>query len=165
MYVVLYLVNRQQSGVAVEETIRYDANGQVIAVDYTFHELQGDSNNVQRYQGTITRLDYERLAASLQRPSLPFDSFIKVLRPFMMGHHAHQNIPEAFYLLDTDRSGIIDIGELAAFMPVIRPDANPYMLLHHVEKADKNGDYKLSYDEFNALLLAGVGRDIVLGRV
>ncbi|CAF1408678.1 unnamed protein product [Didymodactylos carnosus] len=83
----------------------------------------------------------------------------------MMGPQASQDIPEAFRLLDTDRSGTIDIGELAAFMPVIRPEATPYMLLHHVEKVDKNGDYKLNYDEFNALVLAGVGRDIVLGRL
>jgi Ca2+-binding EF-hand superfamily protein len=68
----------------------------------------------------------------MNKKTLPFDSFAKVLRPFMMGKHASEDIPEAFRLLDTDHSETIDIGELAAFMPVIVPDANPHMLLHHV---------------------------------
>ncbi len=50
-------------------------------------------------------------------------------------------------------------------MPVIVPDANPYMLLHHVQKADKNCDYKLNLQEFTDLINQGVGRDITLGRL
>ncbi|CAF4443208.1 unnamed protein product, partial [Adineta steineri] len=32
----------------------------------------------------------------------------------------------------------IDIGELAIFMPVIIPNASPYTLLHHIQKADQS---------------------------
>jgi len=83
----------------------------------------------------------------------------------MLVHHAADDIPEAFRLLDTDHSGTIDIGELAAFMPVIVPDGNPHMLLHHVQKVDKNHDYKFNLAEFTELIKHGVGRDITLGRL
>ncbi|CAF1569665.1 unnamed protein product, partial [Adineta steineri] len=68
-------------------------------------------------------------------------------------------------LLDADHSGTIDIGELAIFMPVIMPNASPYMLLHHIQKADKNCDYKLNLQEFTLLINQGIGRDIALGRL
>ncbi len=50
-------------------------------------------------------------------------------------------------------------------MPVIVPDGNPHMLLHHVQKVDKNHDYKLNLAEFTELIKHGVGRDIALGRL
>lgn len=148
--------------IRVDETIHH-SGGQIVEVDYVYNEIHnGDTRN---YRVAIKRQDYERLAATINKPTIPFDSFTKVLRPFMMGKHASEDISEAFRLLDTDHSGTIDIGELAAFMPVIVPDANPYMLLHHVQKADKNNDYKLNLQEFTALINAGVGRDIALGRL
>ncbi|CAF0963950.1 unnamed protein product [Rotaria sp. Silwood1] len=82
----------------------------------------------------------------------------------MIGQQTFKDIPEAFRLLDTDQSSTIDIGELAIFMPILRSEATPYMLLRHIKLSDKDGDYELNYDEFNALLLAGLGQDIILGR-
>ncbi len=113
----------------------------------------------------FNRQEYDRLAANMDKPTLPFDKFLKVLRPFMLGKHAADGIPEAFRLLDADHSGTIDIGELAAFMPVIVPDGNPYILLHHVQKVDQNHDYKLNLAESTVLINRGVGRDITLGRL
>jgi len=99
----------------------------------------------------------------MNKSTIPFDSFAKVLRPFMMNKHTSEDISEAFRLLDTDHSGTIDIGKLATFMPLIVPDANPYMLLHHVQKTDKNFDYKLNLEEFTSLINQRVGCDITLG--
>jgi hypothetical protein len=152
-----------QSEVRVDETIHH-SGGKIAEVDYVYVETRANGE-VRDYRVAIKRQDYEQLASKIKTPTLPFDSFAKVLRPFMMGKHASEDIPEAFRLLDADHSLTVDIGELAAFMPVIMPDANPHMLLHHVQKADKNGDYKLNLDEFTALITQGVGRDIALGRL
>ena len=149
--------------IRVDETV-HQAAGRVSEISYVYTETKanGESKN---YNVTIKRQEYERFAATLNKPTLAFDSFVQVLRPFMMGKHASEDIPNAFRILDTDHSGTIDIGELAAFMPVIVPNANPYMLLHHVQKADKNGDFKLNLNEFTELINQGVGRDITLGRL
>ena len=149
--------------IRVDETIHQRA-GRIIEVDYEYQETRA-YGEIRKYRVAIKRPEYERLAAKMNKPTLSFDHFAKVLRPFMMGQHASEDIPEAFHLLDADRSGTIDIGELAAFIPVIVPDANPYMLLHHVQKADKNGDLKLNLQEFTTLINQGVGRDIALGRL
>jgi Ca2+-binding EF-hand superfamily protein len=149
--------------IRVDETV-HQAGGRIVEVEYVYNE-QRANGETQSYRVGVTRQGYENIAAKIKKPTLPFDSFVKVLRPFMMGHHAAENIPEAFHLLDSDHSSTIDIGELAAFMPAIVPDANPYLLLHHVQKADKNCDYKLNLEEFTALIKQGVGRDIALGRL
>ncbi|UJR19405.1 hypothetical protein I4U23_022535 [Adineta vaga] len=149
--------------IRVDETVHWKAN-QIVAVDYVYTETR--KNGEQRdYHVAIKREDYERLAASITTPTMPFNNFAKVLRPFMMGKYASEDIPEAFRLLDTDHSGTIDIGELAVFMPVIIPNASPYLLLHHIQKADKNCDYKLNLEEFTELINQGIGRDISLGRL
>ena len=107
----------------------------------------------------------EKQAKTSTTAMLPFESFTKVLRPFMMGKFASDDIPEAFHTLDKDRSGTIDIGELAIILPAIVPDINPHILLHQVQKVDKNFDYKLNLQEFTDLLNQGIGRDIVVGRL
>jgi hypothetical protein len=149
--------------VRIDETVHQDG-GQVNEVDYTYVETRA-AGDTQTYRVAIKRTNYEHLATLIKKPTISFDKFVKVLRPFMMGHHAAEDIPEAFRLLDTDNSCTIDIGELAVFMPVIVPDANPHMLLHHVQKVDKNGDFKLNLAEFTDLINRGVGRDIVTGRL
>jgi hypothetical protein len=149
--------------IRVDETLHKNGD-RIVEAEYVYDEVRG-SGDARTYRVLVKRQDYERLAATITKPTLPFDKFLKVLRPFMLGRHAADDIPEAFRLLDADYSGTIDIGELAAFMPVIVPDGNPYMLLHHVEKVDKNHDYKLNLAEFTDLINRGVGRDITLGRL
>lgn len=147
----------------VEELI-HQKGGQITEVEYLYKELYSNGEE-RRYRILVKRTDYRRVAATITKPTLPFDQFVKVLKPFMIGSQAADNILEAFRLLDTDCSGTIDIGELAAFLPVIVPDANPYMLLHHIQKVDQNNDYKLNLTEFTALINQGIGRDIALGRL
>jgi len=148
--------------VQVDETL-HQTGGRIHEAEYVYNETR--NGDTRKYQVLVKRQDYERLAGAINKPTLPFDEFVKVLRPFMLGQHAEADIPEAFRLLDTDQSHTIDIGELAAFMPVIVPDGNPYMLLHHIQKVDKNNDYKLNLAEFTALINGGIGRDITLGRL
>jgi hypothetical protein len=57
------------------------------------------------------------------------------------------------------------MNELAAFLPVLEPDVNPHLLHHHIQKADRNGSYKLNLAEFTDLVNQGIGRDIALGRL
>ncbi|CAF1209818.1 unnamed protein product [Rotaria sp. Silwood1] len=148
--------------IQIDEVLHRDSIGRIVEAEYHYKETyaNGEASN---YRVAVKRSEYERSAATTQKPTLPFQQFLKVLRPFMMGRHAADDIPEAFRLLDRDYSGTIDIGELAAFMPVIVPNANPYMLLHHIQKVDKNCDYKLNLQEFTDLIKRGIGRDIALG--
>ena len=95
---------------------------------------------------------------TLQKSAFIFDTFIRVFRPFMMGKYAAQDIQQAFTLLDQDKSGHINISELPLFIPLIRPDANPHLILHYIQKQDQNHDLKLNYDEFSSITLSGIGR-------
>ncbi|CAF1478339.1 unnamed protein product [Adineta steineri] len=149
--------------VRVDETVVQQGD-RFIEVDYVYTETRKNGDQ-RKYQISVKRAEYERSAASLNKSTLSFDNFAKVLRPFMMGRFASEDIPAAFSLLDADHSGTIDIGELAIFMPIIMPNASPYMLLHHIQKADKNCDYKLNLQEFTSLINQGIGRDIALGRL
>jgi hypothetical protein len=148
--------------IRVAETFNW-VGSQINDITYQCEEIHYDGEKCN-YRVVINRADYERLAASKPGISLSFNSFTRVMRPFMLGRHAADDIPEAFRLLDSDHSGTIDITELAAFMPAIVPNANPHTLLHHVQKVDKNCDYKLSLLEFTQLIKRGIGRDLVLGR-
>lgn len=148
--------------IRVDEIIHH-ISGRINEVEYIYHEIR--HGETRDYRIEVKRGNYERLARTLNKPTLPFDSFTKVLRPFMMGKYASEDISQAFRLLDTDHSGTIDIGELAAFMPVINPDINPHILLHHIQKADQDFDYKLNLKEFTSLVNQGIGRDIALGRL
>ncbi|CAF0793952.1 unnamed protein product [Rotaria sordida] len=83
----------------------------------------------------------------------------------MKGSQATQNeIVRAFHALDTNRSGSINIDELAAFMPVIVPNGTSQMLLNHITKVDKDNNYSLDFSEFTNFIKKGIGRQLSLGR-
>jgi hypothetical protein len=136
----------------------------ITEAEYVYDEIHPNRTKRQ-YRVHVRREEFERIAATLKKPTLTFESFTKVVRPFLMGFEAVKDIPEAFQLLDADNSDTIDINELAVFMPAIVPDSNPYMLLRYFEKADTNSDYKLSLEEFTAFVEKGVIRDLALGRL
>ncbi|CAF3844254.1 unnamed protein product [Rotaria sp. Silwood1] len=136
---------------------------QITEAEYVYDEIHSNGK-IRQHHVHVKRGEFERLAASIKKPWLSFDSFMKVTRPLLMGHLAAEDIPEAFRLLDTDHSDTIDIGELAAFMPAIIPNSNSYMLLRYFQPADTNNDYTLNLDEFTAFIKKGVVRDLALGR-
>ena len=158
-------MNNANREVGIHENIQCDDNGQIIGVEYIYDELEVNTNQIQRYHAILKRSDYDQMRNTLQKSTFTFDTFIQIYRPFIMGKYAAQDIQQAFTLLDQDKSGHIDISELSSFIPLIRRDANPHLILHYIQKQDQNNDLKLNYSEFSSLILSGIGRDIIIGRV
>lgn len=152
--------------VPIKITKTYHQTGSRInAIEYNCEEHDPDLG-LMRYQLHVKRDEYERMRAKTRFNALSFDDFVKVIRPFILGTHSGTNeIYEAFRALDTDNSGTVDIGELSALLPCIIPNASPYILLHQVQKVDKNNDCKLNLQEFTDLMNLGIGRSILTNRI
>ena len=159
----------------VTENVRRNRGGQVVQIDYEFEETtvtdtgaapstgiarQGREKRNRTYDATITRQQYETLAQKISN-ALSFDAFINVLRPFIMGFYVNDELEKAFNTLDRDRSGTIHIDELSSFLPILNDTVSNDGLRNYVRKVDENFDGTMSYDEFRALVLRGIGRDII----
>ena len=161
---------------SVTETV-YRRRGQIVEIVYEYEEVRQEQveDNMQikqekrarNYQSSIKRDEYERIARRFenQRVVLPFDSFVHVLRPFMMGTYAAEEIREAFRVLDRNASNTIDLDEFLAFLPVIHPTISKETLANYVTKVTNSLDQQINFDEFNQLILRGIGRDIVCGHI
>lgn len=160
----------------ISETI-YRQNRQIIEIIYDYNEIKQEQieENMQikqekrarNYQASIKRHEYERLANKIQyqRDVLPFDTFIIILRTFMMGTYVPEEIHQAFRLLDKNSSNTIDLDELSAFVPVIHPNMAKDTLLNYIHKVSDNDDQQINFDQFKQMILKGIGRDIVCGHV
>ncbi|CAF1155792.1 unnamed protein product [Adineta ricciae] len=137
---------------------------QITEAEYVYDEILG-KGKVNQKRVHVRREVFEQIAATIKKETLPFEDFIKVVRPFLMVESALADIPEAFSLLDTDKSNSININELAVFMPAIVPNSNQYLLLRYFQPADTNNDYMLSLEEFTEFIKKGVVRDLALGRI
>ena len=162
---------------SVVETVhrRY---GRVCEIIFEYEEIRHEQRRdrvqtkgeerTRHYQASITRDDYERIAAHLgytkYRP-LSFDNFIHVLRPFMLGSYAADEIREAFRLLDRNYSNSIDVDELCALAPVIHSQVDRAALLNYIRKVTNHAGHRLDFDQFNQLILRGIGRDLVCGHI
>ena len=153
-----------QSRILVHE-VAHRKGDRISAVEYVYDEKQ--SNGKTRQQRIIVKKEnFDRVAATIKKWTIPFDSFMQVARPLLMGYHATDaDILDAFQLLDTDKSETIDINELALLMPAIVPDSNSYMLLRHFQKVDTNNDHILNLEEFTAFVKKNFVRDLALGRL
>lgn len=161
---------------SVTETV-YRRHGRITEIVYDYEEVRQEQveENLQTkqekrartYQASIKREQYEQIAEKVEteRYVLPFDSFVHVLRPFMMGSYAAEEIREAFRLLDRNASNTIDLDELAAFLPVIHPNVNKEMLTNYVTRVTNHTEQQINFDEFNQLVLRGIGRDLVCGHM
>ena len=161
---------------SVVENIHRNRAGQVVQIDYQFDETvvvetvtsgstvsiakQNREKRNRTYDATITREQYQNLVRNLKNP-LSFDAFINVLRPFIMGFYSSDELERAFSTLDRDRSGSIHIDELNTFLPILNETINGDALRDYVRKVDENFDGNMNYDEFRALVLRGIGRDII----
>ena len=160
----------------VTENIHRNRAGQIVQIDYQFEETVVIETPSNVSTGGITRHNREKrnrtydvaihrdqyLALARQYPSgLTFESFIDILRPFIMGFYMNNELERAFYTLDRDRSGSIHLEELNAFLPILNDTITGVALKNYVEKVDENFDGKLTYEEFRALVLRGIGRDII----
>lgn len=144
------------------QEIVHRENGRTTLVEYIYEEIRSHGET-HKYHVKVPRQTYEQVARTLWTETIPFDKFLKVLRPLMIGEYAADEIPHAFRILDTDNSNTIDIRELNAFVPIIAPDATPNSLLYYVRQVDRNNDNKLDLKEFTQLILKGVGRNLALG--
>jgi Ca2+-binding EF-hand superfamily protein len=160
----------------VTESVHRNRSGQVIQIDYQFDETivvetkpSGALSGIRRtnkekrnrqYDTSVTREQYQKLSRRLSI-SLSFDEFVNILRPFIMGYYTSDELERAFRALDRDRSGSINIKELNAFLPIINDTIDSDALRNYVRKVDQNFDGNLNYDEFRALVLRGIGRDII----
>ncbi|CAF1050055.1 unnamed protein product [Didymodactylos carnosus] len=143
---------------------------QILQIDYQFVETTVESvqfgltrKQEQRnrtYDATITRKEYQKIAKDVPN-ALPFDQFVEVLRPFIMGHYGSNELERAFRILDRDHSGSIHLDELANFLPILNGNATSDALKTYVRKVDQNFDGNMNYDEFRALILRGIGREII----
>ena len=162
---VNHLANQGFIEIGIHENIEYNQTGEVSGVEYVYEEREEQTNQIKRYHAILKSDEYYQMAKSSQKHALPFETFIRIFRPFMMGKYAIPDIPGAFSLLDHDKSGHIDTHELSSFIPLVRPDASPHLILHYLLKNDLNQDCQLNYQEFERLILSGIGRDIIIGKI
>ena len=158
---------------SVTENVHRNRGGQIVQIDYQFEEtviVESQSSGMltrstkerrsRTYDTIVTREQYENLIRRLSNP-LPFETFVLVLRPFIMGFYTSDELERAFQALDRDHSGTIHINELNAFLPLLNDNIDANALQTYVGKVDENFDGNMNYEEFRALVLRGIGRDII----
>jgi Ca2+-binding EF-hand superfamily protein len=158
---------------SVTETVTRQ-NGHVLEIHYEIEEVTVESvsrgittkqeKRSRTYDAIITRQQYDRLAKQL-RDALSFDNFVVVIRPFIMGHYGKSELEKAFAILDKDHSGTIHVDELSVFLPIINESATNEALKSHIRKVDADFDGNMNYDEFRAIILRGIGRDIICNHI
>ncbi|CAM2728794.1 unnamed protein product [Rotaria socialis] len=105
---------------------------------------------------------FDRFISYAPRQTISQQNFMKVVQAIMMGSNATDcDIREAFSILDTDRSGTLDVSELAKVIPAIMPGTTSNTLYTMIRRYDKNGDNTLNLNEFIRLVKGDLGRDIV----
>lgn len=160
----------------VTETVHRNRSGQIVQIDYLFEETvvieaannfasggitrQNREKRTRTYDVSIHRDQYQSLARQ-HALGFSFESFLDVLRPFIIGHYANNELERAFYTLDRDRSGTIHLDELSAFLPILNDSITVHALKNYIRQVDENVDDRLTYEEFRALVLRGIGRDII----
>ncbi|CAM4883459.1 unnamed protein product [Rotaria socialis] len=158
----LKFIMSDSSQLRVQE-ILHRKDDKITSVEYVYDEFL-PKNKTRQHRVIIKRDEFEHIAAVNKKPWFTFENFTKITRPLLMADDAAEDIPEAFQLLDLDKSDKIDLNELAVFMPAIVPNSNPYMMLRYFQPADTNNDYGLNLDEFTTFIKKGVIRDLALGR-
>lgn len=158
---------------SVTENVRRNRSGQIVQIDYQFEEtvvVESQSSGTltrsskerrsRTYDTIVTREQYDKLIRRLSNP-LSFETFVLVLRPFIMGFYTSDELERAFQALDRDHSGTIHINELNTFLPLLNDTIDSNALRTYVQKVDENFDGNMNYEEFRALVLRGIGRDII----
>lgn len=163
----------------ITESVYRNRAGQITQIDYSFDETlvietpETSSSSITRqnrekrnrsYDVKITRELYQNIA-DRHRNALGFEAFVDVLRPFIMGFYAEDELEQAFRKLDRDRSGSIHLDELNNFLPILNDTVDNNALQEYVRKVDENFDGNMTYDEFRTLVLRGIGRDIICNHI
>jgi hypothetical protein len=149
--------------------------GKINKIDYQFGEVSvkylsvGMGNLTERHSQisdiSIERKQYNQLAKRTPN-SLSFDQFITVLRPFMMGYYQHDQLEQAFQVLDEDQLGIIHIKQFLTFFTIIDGCITTDTIKEYIQKFDINNKNEyLNYDQFRTFVLKGIGRDIIFKQI
>ena len=82
-----------------------------------------------------------------------------------MGSYKEHELDIAFDLLDRNQSNTIDLDELVSFLIIISPDITKDMLLRYINQEEITENQRLNFNQFNDLVLRGLGKDIVCGHI
>lgn len=163
---------------SVTETI-YRESGQIIKLIYDYEEIDDkievDSSTESRirrrqqrhFQAKVNRYEYERLNDNDVSDAyrLPFDTFIRLLRPIMMGTYTGEELREVFQLLDIGQTGTINVNFLCDLLSFHDTLITSDILLEYAGRDRINTNQELDFDEFSYIILRGIGRDIVCGHI
>ncbi len=59
----------------------------ITAAEYVYDEFQGNGKTRQ-HRVIVKKEEFENIAATIKKWTIPFESFTKVTRPLLMGHYA-----------------------------------------------------------------------------
>ena len=155
-YTVTETITRIQAKI---DAISYEFEA-LDATQATFGIAKSSEKRSRIFEMTVTREQYNQMARQHSN-LLPFDNFILVLRPFMMGFYQNNELEQAFNILDSNKSGQINLEQLGAFLPIITENVTINDLKNYIEKVNLNNIERLTYDDFRTLTLKGIGRDII----
>lgn len=160
-YTITETTHRNRSGQPVKISFQFDETTTITAASSeSTLTKQSTDKRLRSYEWSITREEYDLLVAKLRRP-ITFEQFVASLRPIIMGYYRNNELERAFTALDRNQSGTIDIHEFNAILPILNESINANDLNEYIRKVDANFDGELDYNEFRALVLRGIGRDII----
>jgi Ca2+-binding EF-hand superfamily protein len=160
-YTITETTSRNRSGQPVKISFQFDETTMVTAASPSSGiTKQSKDKRTRSYEWSITREQYDSLVAKLRQP-MTFEAFVAALRPIIMGHYRNTELERAFAALDRNQSGTIDVEEFNVILPILNESINANDLNEHIRKVDENFDGELDYNEFRALVLRGIGRDII----
>lgn len=164
-YTVSQRVYRNRSGQALKIEFEFDETITVVLAPNSIGTIrQNREKRYRTYTWGLTRDQYETWRSKL-RGSVGFDLFITALSPIIMGHYKGDELERAFAILDRDYSRYIDITEFSAILQLLNESVNVNTLRNYMAKIDGNFYGILTYEKFQALVLHGLGRDIMCNHI
>jgi Ca2+-binding EF-hand superfamily protein len=160
-YTITETIYRNHSGQTTKIDFQFDESTMIVAASTSTGISRNNKEKRQRsYEWSMTRDQYQSIISKLRRP-IAFDAFVDSLRPIVMGHYKNDELERAFTILDRDQSGTINVKEFSAILPILNESMDASALREYIRKVDEDFDGELKYEEFRALVLRGIGRDIM----
>ncbi|CAF2911457.1 unnamed protein product [Rotaria sp. Silwood2] len=164
-YTVTEIVHRNRYGEALTAEFQFDECATMTSTPtlsgLTRHKRE---KRYRSYDWSITRDQYQSLTSKLRRP-IGFDAFVDAIRPIIMGYYKDNELKRAFTILDQDGSTILNIKEFSAILSILNESIDVNILHEYIRKAGQNFDGELNYEEFQAFVLRGIGRDIICNHI
>mmetsp|Transcript_22816 Transcript_22816/g.31302 ORF Transcript_22816/g.31302 Transcript_22816/m.31302 type:complete len:149 (+) Transcript_22816:56-502(+) len=84
--------------------------------------------------------------------SLDLESFMRLVKLKMVAKDSPEEIRKAFELFDLDHQGAITLENLKAVSLMLGESTDTKILQDMIKEADRDGDGKVSFDEFKAVM-------------